>query len=307
MTGSLPLLPPPRLVETQKRSGDGWVARLPERCAALLERWELTAERVVEPGGRSGMVVLAHRADSTPAALKLRRPGGGAAREDEALRLWDGWGAVRVLRADHGAAALLLERAHGEVSLRSLPEAKAALEATSVLHRLWRDPGEHHAFPTVASRTRDQAEGLRAGRLPDVPGLDAVVAEALAVRERLLAEDPGERFLLHGDFRQGAVLASRDDRAQWLAAGPHPVVGERAYDLARLVRDRLHDLVASPGAAAVTRRRVARLAEATDVDPERLRGWAAFRAVESGVRGYREERRADGEALLEFSTWLRRG
>jgi streptomycin 6-kinase len=297
--------PPRRLVRAREADAGAWLAELPGLAAEMLRRWELTAERVAEPGGRSSLTVLVRAADGGRAALKLCAPG-AAALEDAALRRWDGWGAVRSLRCDPGAGALLLERLHGETSLRSLPEAKAVLEAVETAHRLWVDPGPGHPFPTVAERTATQAGAMRA----DAPAEACLlVEEALSLREGLLADsgDGGggaEALLLHGDFRQGAVLASDAPRASWLAVGPEPVVGERAFDLARLVRDRLHDLVASPGAAAITRRRVARLAGLVEVDPERLRGWAYFRAVESGVRNLAAGRRADGEMLLEFATWL---
>ncbi|MGB8945685.1 MAG: aminoglycoside phosphotransferase family protein, partial [Streptomyces sp.] len=106
----------------------------------------------------------------------------------------------------------------------------------------------------------------------------------------------------HGTFRQSKVL--QGDRVPWLAVGPDPVVGECAFDLARLVRDRVEDLIASPSGASITRRRVKKLAESLDVDQERLRGWTLFRAVESGVRARRVGREQDAELLLEFAGWL---
>ncbi len=81
-------------------------------------------------------------------------------------------------------------------------------------------------------------------------------------------------------------------------------MGERAYDLARLVRDRAEDLVASPGGGATARRRVKKLAESLEVDQARLRGWTLFRAVESGTRALTEGRRQMGEVNLEFAGWL---
>ncbi|MGK5530060.1 aminoglycoside phosphotransferase family protein [Streptomyces sp. URMC 129] len=300
MTSALGLEPPRRLARAQGPDAAGWLAGLPALVGRLLDRWELTAERVAAPGGRSSMTVLVRRADGGPAALKLCAPAASAALEEAALRRWDGHGAVRVLRAAPEEGALLLERAHGETSLRALPDAKAMLEAVSAARRLWVEPGAGHPFPSVAERTGERVAVLRAGG----PGeARALAEEALRLRAELLS-GTGERFLLHGDFRQGAVLASDSERSPWLAVGPEPVVGERAYDLARLVADRLHDLVASPGAAAVTRRRVARLAESVDVDPERLRGWALFRAVTSALDDLAAGRREDGEMLLEFASWL---
>ncbi len=121
------------------------------------------------------------------------------------------------------------------------------------------------------------------------------------MREELLAAPPEHR-LLHGTFRQSKVLAG--ERTPWLAVGPDPVVGEQAFDLARLVRDRVEDLIAQASGAATTRRRVKRLAESLEVDRERLRGWTLFRAVESGVRARRVGREQDAELLLEFASWL---
>lgn len=302
MTPAVPLDPPARLVRAQWGVADSWLARLPRRAAALLARWELTAERVAEPGGRSSMVVLVRTADGVPAALKLCAPGAPAALEHAALARWDGWGAVRPLRYAAEDGALLLERSRGEVSLRALPESKAVLEAVSVARRLWVDPGERHPFPTVTAHTGATAAALATTAPSSAAPL---VDEAVAVRAALLdSPADAERRLLHGDFRQAAVLAGRREGTPWQAVGPEPVVGEPAYDLARLVRDRLHDLFASPAAAAVTRRRVTLLAEAVEVDAERLRGWALFRAVESGVRHLSAGRREDGELLLEFASWL---
>ncbi|WP_052852091.1 aminoglycoside phosphotransferase family protein [Streptomyces avicenniae] len=295
------LAPPEHLARHQRAAGaDAWLAALPELTGGIARRWELTPERVVAPGGRTSMAVLVRTADGAPAVLKLAAPGSRAAVEEAALRRWDGLGAVRVLRSDTGAGVLLLERLRPGTSLRSLADAKASLEAVSVLRRLWVPPGEGHPFPSVAERTAGQAE-LMAAALP--PETAPLVGEALAAREALLA-DGGEPLLLHGDFRQGAVLASDDARAHWLAVGPEPVVGEPAYDLARLTRDRLHDLVASAGAASATRRRVTRLANSVDLDPDRLRGWSLFRAVASAARAYRAGQRDEGETLLEFAVWL---
>ena len=305
MPSVLPLDPPQRLVRAlrshpEARAAHEWLDALPGLLETMLVRWELTGERVVSPGGRSSLITLVRQSDGTPAALKLAFPGCTAAREADALTRWDGLGAVRLVRSAPDDGALLLERLHGEVSLRSLPEKKAMLEACSVLRRLWVPPPAEHRFPQVLERTGRAAETMRA-RAPE--SFAALVDEALAVRDGLLA-DPPAPTLLHGDLRQGAVLASTAERASWLAVGPEPVVGEPAYDLARLVRDRLQDLLASPGAAAATRRRLHTLADALEVDAERLRGWALYRAVEAGVRHSARGESKDGEALLEFASWL---
>ncbi|MFI0779067.1 aminoglycoside phosphotransferase family protein [Streptomyces sp. NPDC021212] len=279
-----------------------WLTALPRLAARRLREWELTPERVVTPGGRRGLVVLVRQADGTPAALKFPVPGPGGGDEAAALAHWNGWGAARLLRAGQEDGALLVERLQSAVSLRSLPEAKALLEAAGTVRRLWVPPPAEDSFDSVEGRTEAAAEVLpmlaSGAWAADVRPL---ADEALELRSGLTAEPP-ERLLLHGDFRQGKVLAG--ERAPWLAVGPAPVVGERAYDLARLVLDRCEDLAAGPGPAAAARRRIAKLADSLDVDRERLRGWSLFRAVETGLRYGAAGDRRGAEPLLEFAGWL---
>ncbi|MEV4685785.1 aminoglycoside phosphotransferase family protein [Streptomyces kurssanovii] len=283
--------PPQRLVRALGED-DAWLSRLPRTVQEAVDRRKLDVERTVVPGGRSSLLLLVRQPDGTPAALKLAPPSAAPGPEAIALEQWNGWGAVRLLDAADGE--LLLERLHPEVSLRSLPEAKALLEAAGTVRRLWVEPPAGHAFETVADRTARQAATMRSSAEP-------LVAAALGARDELVAATP-EEVLLHGNFRQGKVLFG--DRTPWLAVGPEPLVGERAYDLARLARDRVEDLVASSAGASAARRRLNRLADSLEVDRDRLRGWTLFRAVESGLRAVAAGRRAEGELALEFAGWL---
>ncbi|MFF9848328.1 aminoglycoside phosphotransferase family protein [Streptomyces litmocidini] len=295
--------PPQRLVRTLGETyGDAaaaeWLGELPELADRALDRASLDTERVMAPGGRSSLVVLVRRSDGSPAALKIAPPFTRPDLERDALAHWNGWGAAQLLD-EAGEGALVLERLHPEVSLRSLPEAKALLEAAGIVRRLWVEPPAGHGFETVTERTAAQASAMEPYRAD--PATAELTAAALTAREELVAGD-AETVLLHGNFRQGKVLAG--DRTPWLAVGPEPLVGERAYDLARLVRDRVEDLVAASSGASAARRRVNKLADSLDLDRERLRGWSLFRAVESGTRALTAGRRQDAELLLEFASWL---
>ncbi|MFJ3905930.1 aminoglycoside phosphotransferase family protein [Streptomyces sp. NPDC090025] len=290
--------PPQRLVralgETYgETAAADWLGKLPALAEDTLEHAGLTAERVMAPGGRSSLVVLV-----PDAAVKIAPDFARPDLERAALAHWDGWGAARLLGGTP-EGGLVLERLHPEVSLRSLPEAKALLEAAGTVRRLWVAPPEGHGFESVAERTERQAGPMEAYRAHQDAG--ALVGAALDARAELTAHSP-ETLLLHGQFRQGKVLGA--DRVPWLAVGPEPLVGERAFDLARLVRDRVEDLVGGTAGASTARRRVNKLADSLDVDRERLRGWTLFRAVESATRALTAGRRADAELLLEFADWL---
>ncbi|MEV3861011.1 aminoglycoside phosphotransferase family protein [Streptomyces sp. NPDC050095] len=299
--------PPQRLVnalgEVRDDGASAWLGKVGALLDEAAARRGVSVERVHVPGGRSSLVAHVRTADGAPAVLKLAPERFRPEAERAALTHWDGSGAVRLL--DPGVpgvtdGALLLERLHPEVSVRTLPEAKALLEAAGTLRRLWTEPPAGRNCETVPERTGRQAVAMRAS-VEAFPEVAPLVDAALGARDELVAAPP-ELRLLHGTFRQSKVLAG--ERMPWLAVGPDPVVGECAFDLARLVRDRVEDLIGSPSGPAITRRRVKRLAESLDVDQVRLRGWTLFRAVESGVRALRVGRERDGENLLEFAGWL---
>ncbi|MFE4519670.1 aminoglycoside phosphotransferase family protein [Kitasatospora sp. NPDC056783] len=309
MSGAEPTITvPSRLTNTvtaaHGEAGRRWLAALPARAADHLARWDLTLERVVDPGGSLGLVAYVHRDDLSPAVLKVGLPTPETAHEHTALTHWAGRGAVLLLDSVPAEGVLLLERLHGEIPLRSLAEPKAMLEATSLLHRLWVDLPEGPALPTVGQRiaaaTAD-ADRLAEDSDPVAAEARPLIAEALDTA-RDLAGSADESFLLHGDFHHGNVLAA--DRAPWLAIDPRPVAGERAYDLARLVLDRADTLIGSPGAPAAVRRRLGRLSEALEVDRDRLRDWTLFRAVDLALRALTAGRREDAELSLEFAGTL---
>ncbi|MER5480045.1 aminoglycoside phosphotransferase family protein [Streptomyces sp. NPDC002734] len=301
--------PPPRLVRAlaETTGGEDWLRGLPQALDRAVEALGLSVERVQVPGGRSSLVVLVRRSDGSPGVLKLIPRRSRPASEQAALAHWHGLGAAQLIEGGTeavdgtGDGVLLLERLNPDVSVRTLPEAKALLEGAATLRRLWVEPPPDHVFETVEERTGRQADAMRAALVGPDDEAAALVDTALGLRAELLA-DPPERLLLHGTFRQSKVLGG--ERMPWLAVGPDPVVGECAFDLARLVRDRVEDLIAMPSGAATTRRRVKRLAESLEVDRERLRGWTVFRAVESGLRARRVGRPRDADWLLEFAAWL---
>lgn len=297
---------PLRLQETvsawEGAAGTVWLEALPQLVRDYLDRWQLTFERVFEPGGQVSLVVYVRRADGSPAVLKLGLPSPESDQEHAALAHWDGRGAVRLLEAAPGDQAMLLERLHGEVPLLSLAEGKAMLEAAGTLQRLWVAPPEGHAFTALPDHVAGLSRSLRRRRdLAATAELRPLLDEALATADGLLADDT-EQVLLHGDFHHGNVLSA--ERSPWLAIDPKPLVGERAYDLAWLAQDRLETLAGVPGPSAAARRRLQRLSEAVDVDRDRLRGWTLFRTVEAGLWSLEVGDTGQAALYLEFAAML---
>jgi streptomycin 6-kinase len=240
---------------------DEWLARLPELAEECIARWSLC----VGPPFAYASVSLALPAqlpDGTDAVLKISFPHWESEHEAAALAHWDGDGAVRLLDYDQERRALLLERCRPGTSLLELPEEEGYRLAADVLPRLWSRPAPAgHPFTPIAETAARWARELperwkAAGR----PFERSLLDEAVAALVELPPSQP-ELVVCHQDFHRGNVLAA--ERRPWLAIDPKPVVAERAFDTAALLRD-------GPGDVAW---RLDFLAALLDLDRERVRGW----------------------------------
>lgn len=87
-----------------------------------------------------------------------------------------------------------------------------------------------------------------------------------------LAPTQGEQVLLHQDLHADNVLAA--EREPWLAIDPKPLVGEREFGLAPIIRS--FELGHSEREVV---RRLDRLSSELDLDRERARGWALGQTI----------------------------
>jgi streptomycin 6-kinase len=157
---------------------------------------------------------------------------------------------------------LLIERCRPGTQLWALPDEEATELAADVLEQLWVPADE--PFRRLADEAARWAE-----ELPNRPLERALVDRAVAFL-REAGPTQRESVLLHQDFHGANVLLS--DRG-WLAIDAKPLVGEREFDVASLIRDR------RPTTKAQMEWRLDYLVERLGLDPERTRGWAIAHAL----------------------------
>jgi streptomycin 6-kinase len=181
--------------------------------------------------------------------------------EPEALELWAGDGAVRLLRSDPATRALLEERALPGDDISQLPEEEAVAIAVGVATKLWR-PADA-PFRWIGDH---------------VPRwLDADESELTPLaRELYPSFEPGRAWLVHGDFHHHNVLRHGD---RHVAIDPKPYLADREYDVPSFLWNPLEYEMTD---TANTERRIAAFV-AAGLDEHKIRAWTAIRAAYLGA------------------------
>ncbi len=178
------------------------------------------------------MVFPATAAGGVSAVLKMQFPHRECRYEAEALRRWDGHGAVELLDSDPAQDALLLERCEPGGHLSTAEPDRALAVLSELLPRLWVDAGE--PFVPLREEAAGWAEALptsweRAGRPFEAELLDAALGALAALRD-----SQGRQVLVHQDLHGDNVL--RAAREPWLVIDPKPLAAEREFSVASIVR-----------------------------------------------------------------------
>lgn len=282
----------------EEPGGGPWLDRLPRLVEECAERWSLTLEPPFEPASVS-LVVPGTMRDGTGVVLKVNYPEPESEQEADALRQWGGHGAVRLVADDPERRALLIERCEPGDQLWSVAdEDEANLAAAEVFRRIWRQPPPGHPYRALADLAAGWADEIpRRWRELGRPFERALLERATAFLDTAPQAGAGD-VLLHQDMHGGNVLRSGGG---WLAIDPKPLVGDRAFDLASILRDRRPELMRDPGAARRIRHRFDLLTAELELDRELVQGWAVVHALAWSMD---DPNAGADEAMVACARWL---
>ena len=308
-------------------AGRAWLASLPGLIGQFLDQWDLAPD--LEPGalpwnGHGGVVIPVRRrdGDGSPvkgdaAVLKLAFPHEEATREHHALALWGGHGAVRLLAADAGSCALLLERLDACRSLLDVPLDTAVTAWGGVVRQLSVVPDgrpEWLEIDQVAARAeRWSDEFPEAWEQLGRPFPRWLLEAALEVCQTrgAVGRRSGKDVLVHADLHYLNVLArpgvpdpgTREETPaplEYAAIDPQPMIGEAEFAVAPVLWNRLRELPQQdPGRALLAR--CGDFSAAAGLDAEAARQWSLAREVENAL-WYASQRHHDGD--LARSLWV---
>lgn len=278
--GSLSI--PSYLADAARRDTDGrlrsWLASLPQIVRDLAERWSLVLGEPFQPGGQCSWVAPARNAACEDLVLKVGWRHDESEHEADALRVWNGHGAVRL----HGAyvsghtSALLLERCvPGALLAHVVPESEQDLVVAGLLRRLWIQPPDGHPFRTLQVMCDQWAAEFEDEFARAPGGIDPGLAREGIALFRALPAKADRRLLLCTDLHGQNILAAQ--REPWLVIDPKPYLGDPAYDPLQHMLNCPDRLAADPAGLAQ------RMADLTGLDAGRLTLWLFARCVQESV------------------------
>jgi streptomycin 6-kinase len=205
---------PTKISERLASQPNFWLAELDTQIDKATRLWNLHLLEAFEPGGYTSWTAPGLQADRE-IVLKI-----GEAKElcleAQALREWDGAGAVNLLAYEKGM--LLLEKLT-PAQIEPSPEELAELCVS-----LWRAPKAH--YPLVYLEIDKWLRILE--------HKEPLILKALSA----YSPQRNEKFLLHGDLHPENMFRSQT-LTQLKALDPCPRIGPRAFELEPLLRKTL--------------------------------------------------------------------
>lgn len=311
---------PPGFVSTITNTfgadGEQFIANLPALIAEASVRWGLTNIQPVE--NLSYNFVAFATSPPTPllkgegdVVLKIGVPRDELTSEMEALRLFNGEGACRLLDCDEEKGFLLLERLKPGVMLATMEDDEEATRiAAQVMKRIWRNMDS----ASLLANSQKQASGLqRFIQLTDwFDGLKRLRAvfngrtgplnEKLVERVESSVKDffaeNRSPVLMHGDFHHYNVLSSERG---WLVIDPKGVIGQACYEVGPFMMNPWGDLLNGIDYRLILKR-VDILREHLGFERERILEWTLAHAILSAWWGIEDN--TGWEYAMQFAEMI---
>ena len=282
--------------------GNAFLAALPASIAKASAKWNLTnvqpapalSYNFVAFAQRRGEVLSPQKirqgnpAPTQGVVLKMGVPNREMLSEMEALRLFNGEGACKLLDYDEEKYWMLLERLNPGVMLSTLEDDEEATRiAAEVMKRIWR-PMESSGLPLVQElapalqkfiKLSDWFDGLKKLR-PLFNGgtgpLNKNLVERAEGSVREFFAENHQPVLMHGDFHHFNILSSERG---WLVIDPKGVIGPACYEEGPLLMNPWGDLLNESNIQLITKRRIEILHEHLGFERERIHEWGLAHAV----------------------------
>ncbi len=269
-----------------------WLDELPLLVAELEQEWSISVGPPY-PDATEAFVAESRLDDGSRAVLKLvvPRDEDAAANEITVLRLTDGQGCARLLRADADRGALLLEHLGRSLHDLALPISRRHEILCATAARVWR-PAPDCGLPTGAEKGRWLVEFIASTwEELDRPCSARTVEHALACAARRIdAHDDDRAVLVHGDVHEWNTLEAAEG---FKLVDPDGLLAEAEYDLGVIMREDPVELLRDD-----PYERAQRLATRTGLDATAIWEWGVVERVSTGLLLTKVEVQPVGREML---------
>jgi streptomycin 6-kinase len=260
---------PDRLKSLQRHdTGSVWLAGLSQLLSDVVRAWGLTLGPPFE-GATVSYVAPAVRGKERM-VLKVQWPHEDCAYEADALRIWNGDGAVRLLAFDGNRHAMLLEQCRPGSALAAATSIDPIPVLIDLLPRLWKPASP--PFKSLSAEAKEWSATLHSDWEAAGKPCERSLIDAAAEFIGQLASSQGETVLVHQDLHGYNIIAA--ERQPWLAIDPKPLLAEREFSLAPIIRS---FAFRHPRAEVI--KCLDQLSLGLGLDRERVRGWTIAQTV----------------------------
>lgn len=256
-----------------------WLGRIPGIIDELKGKWNLEIGEEFELS--YNYVISAIRKDGTQAVLKIYFPKDPEyLNQLKTLKIFNGEGAVKVLKSDDNNYAILMERCIPGNTLSSLDdEEKETLIFTEVLKKLWKKPPRNFRFSSIGDDLKDfewYFNNLKKIRYP--------LRKDLVIKAQgkfsYLVKTQKDLYLLHSDLHHENILSSKRG---WLAIDPKGVLAEREFEVAAFMRNPIKRAKKNLLTRKILLARLDIISKELDLDKGRMVNWAFSQTVLSAI------------------------
>lgn len=213
-----------------REDGRRWLAALPHIIAALKQAWDIEIDTPFK-GGTVSFVAPAKRG-SDNFVLKIQWPHEECRFEADALKRWNGHGAVRLLEQDPRNHAFLMQRCMDGITLAQSHVADPIGIAASVVQKLWVPASKPFAH------IKDEAKNWHNELLKNADKMaqigDRKIIDVALAHLQDLPKDGGKIVLTHQDLHGLNIISAGAN--EFLAIDPKPLLAEREFSLSPIIR-----------------------------------------------------------------------
>lgn len=210
-----------------KVKGKKWLDDIPDLVKTYETRWGLESQQTF-PDLSINYVEKVKTNDGKDAVLKIGFPGDEVfLGEVRTLQVYDGDGAVRILKLDLENFAILLEKCIPGDSLHVLNNEEQEIQVFSdICKKLWKELPEDSSFAKLADESKYFDWYFK-----NIEKCQESLPEELVIKARdkfeYLISTAKEQYLLHADLHHDNI--SKSERG-WLSIDPKGIIGEREYE-----------------------------------------------------------------------------